>query len=369
LVGGKQIRADIGRLVAGFEPADRRSMLLWGAGAGLAVVVWAVASAFAAAPGIDPIHLASIPDSGAPAELGRSAMSKLEARNAQLLRAIVTLSDDNDTMRNRVAELEKRLQTLSEIPALDGRLTRMEGEVAHIASTMPFARTTRTATVTAALTDPAPLMPVPAPLQAPPAPQAAAVAVAPPATSPPVVASATPALPAPQTRTAAAPVADVAAEAEIAATEPQEPALDLDPVETASIDPDEIIGEGDAMDPSELREMEVALAEPTPPVVPKVAVPLPKSRPPQVATRTVFGVNLGKFESVAKVKSRWNALAKKDPALVKPLKPMVAARDGADGRETYLVAGPFTDAGAAAVACAKFKAIGATCRTTNYSAD
>jgi hypothetical protein len=83
----------------------------------------------------------------------------------------------------------------------------------------------------------------------------------------------------------------------------------------------------------------------------------------------VFGVDLGRFDSVAKVKSSWNAMTKKDPALVKPLKPMIATREGTKGRETFLVAGPFADAGAAAVACAKFKAIGATCRTTNYSAD
>jgi hypothetical protein len=151
--------------------------------------------------------------------------------------------------------------------------------------------------------------------------------------------------------------------------------LDPDPVETASINPDEIIGEGDAMDPGELREMEVALAGPSASSVePKVSAkpvttPVPTPRPPQVATRTVFGVNLGRFDSVAKVQSSWKALTKKDPALVKPLKPMIATRDGEKGRETYLVAGPFADAGAAAVACAKFKALGATCRTTNYSAD
>jgi hypothetical protein len=365
---------EIGRLVAGFEPSDRRPLLIWGAGAGLAVALWAVASAFAAGAEIDPINVAGLPDSAVSADINQSAAAKLEARNAQLLRAIVTLSDDNDTMRNRVAELEKRLQTLSAIPELAGRMTRMEGEVAHIASTMPFARTTSTTTVTAALTDPAPLMPLPAPLQAPANPVAVAAPAPQPADAP------VPSLPpgpaaASDTKRAALPVADDAAEAEVAAAEPPDPALDPDPIETASIDPDEIAGEGDAMDPAELREMEVALADTSPPAAgsPVIAKafppPVPTPRPPQVATRTVFGVNLGKFDSVAKVKSRWNALAKKDPALVKPLKPMVAARDGRAGRETFLVAGPFTDAGAAAVACAKFKALGATCRTTNYSAD
>jgi hypothetical protein len=150
-------------------------------------------------------------------------------------------------------------------------------------------------------------------------------------------------------------------------------------METASISPDnaplDVIGEGDAMDPGELREMELALADPSPSAADPqmsaqaVRVPLPAPRPPQVATRTVFGVNLGRFDSVAKVQSRWKALTKKDPALVKPLKPMIATRNSEQGRETYLVAGPFADAGAAAVACAKFKALGATCRTTNYSAD
>ncbi len=352
---------EIGRLVAGVEPADRRPLLIWGAGAGLAVVAWAVASAFAAEPGPHPLRVVALPDSAAPAEVDASTAAKLEARNAQLLRAIVTLSDDNDAMRTRVQELEKRLQTVSAIPELAGRMTRMEGEVAHIASTMPFARTTTTTTV--ALTDPAPLAPVPAPLQAPVNPANVAAVPAPPA-SQPEEAKNTDRLP-----------TENATEAEVAATEPPDPVLDPDPIETASIDPNEIVGEGDAMDPDELREMDVALADTSPPAAntPVIAktppVPLPKSRPPQVATRTVFGVNLGKFDSVAKVKSRWNALAKKDPALVKPLKPMVAARNGAEGRETYLVAGPFADAGAAAVACAKFKAIGATCRTTNYSAD
>jgi hypothetical protein len=355
---------EIGRLVAGLEPADRRPLLVWGAGAGLAVAVWAVASAFAAEPGPDPLLIAALPDSGAPAGVGASAAAKLEARNAQLLRAIVTLSDDNDAMRARVAELEKRFQTVSAIPELAGRMTRMEGEVAHIASTMPFARTTTTTTV--ALTDPAPLAPVPAPLQAPANPANVAAAPAPPVNQPA------------EAKNADRLFAEDMAEADVAAAEPPDPALDPDPIETASIDPDapaDVFGEGDAMEAENLEEVEIALADPaslataSPAIARAPPVPIPTPRPPQVATRTVFGVDLGRFDSVAKVKSSWNAMTKKDPALVKPLKPMIATRQVNGGRETYLVAGPFADAGAAAVACAKFKAIGATCRTTNYSAD
>jgi hypothetical protein len=69
------------------------------------------------------------------------------------------------------------------------------------------------------------------------------------------------------------------------------------------------------------------------------------------------------------LESKWKVLAKKDPSLVKRLTPMVATRDGMMGNETHLVVGPFADAADAATACAKFKAIGATCRTTDYPGD
>jgi hypothetical protein len=370
LAGGKRISAEIGKLAAAVEPADRRLLLVWGGAAGLAVAVWAAASALAAGVEPSPVQVASSPDPAASASIEESLAAKLEARNAQLLRAIVTLSEDSDAMRSRLAELEKQLKTLAEIPELAGRISRMEGEVAHIAATMPFARTTRTTTV--ALTVPEPLAPPPTPAQAPSTAGFTDTAEAAPSPAQSIDSTAAGSPSDSPARVAVPGAAPAVASAE-AANAPADP----DPIETASIpeQPLDVIGEGDAMEPEELQQVQIALADPAPPaneppaVAKPVRPPIPTPRPPQVATRTVFGVDLGRFDSIAKVQSRWQALTKKDPDLVKPLKPMVATRQGAGGQETYLVAGPFSDAGAAAVACAKFKALGATCRTTRYAGE
>ncbi len=116
--------------------------------------------------------------------------------------------------------------------------------------------------------------------------------------------------------------------------------------------------------------MHQPLQRDSPIIEPVIAVaPVPERRPAQVATRTSFGVDLGSYGTLQMLESKWKVLAKKDPALVKRLTPMIATRDGTMGDETHLIAGPFADAADAATACAKFKSIGASCRTTPFPGD
>ena len=384
------MRAEIGKLVAAVDRGDRRSLIAWGAVAGLALIVWAVAALSQEGPRAVPEAGPARAAAGAPVAVAESAVTKLEARNAQLLHAVVVLSEDNDAMRLRVAQLEQRLDTLSGVGELAARLSRVEGDLAHLSSTIPFARTA----------------PMPEEMAPTLPPVAAAAAPAPPvAASPPPLSADISAAPA-ANGMEAPPTAEpesVQAGKNTDRLIPDDPAplaqmdsaadtdADPDPVETASIDP---AAPFDAHDPDPaMTESDPALATQGsetaaasgndlapegrsaatfggPPVPPPRPRTVDRTTPPaQVATRTAFGVDLGRFDSIAMLESKWRVLAKKNPGLVKRLTPMIATRDGIIGPETHLVAGPFADASDAAVACAKFKAIGAGCSTTSYSGD
>jgi hypothetical protein len=254
--------------------------------------------------------------------------SQNEAR--RLASAIDTLNSDRDRLYTRVTVLEQGLDSVT------GAIARQNAQAA--APTQPDAQPAAQ-----------PSAPPVAPVATKPAVQSEKVSAAASAEPPPVSTSGVKEVPTKQTPMPATPL--IESKSMMA---PPDPAA------------------GKLIEPS--RSPRIIAAERIPPIV--AAAPpgenaeqdaeetaLPKVR------RTVFGVDVGSANSIAGLRALWRGLLKsRSNAPLALLQPVIVIREGTAGRgiELRLVAGPLTDAAAAAKLCAFMTENGRSCETAVY---
>jgi hypothetical protein len=106
------------------------------------------------------------------------------------------------------------------------------------------------------------------------------------------------------------------------------------------------------------------------PPVEKAAPNASQSAPPQLAVqRTEFGVDVGGANSVPGLRALWRGLLKwRSNAPLKTLQPIIVIKEGNNGlgMQLRLVAGPLTDAAAAAKICAEMVESKRPCETTVF---
>ncbi len=108
------------------------------------------------------------------------------------------------------------------------------------------------------------------------------------------------------------------------------------------------------------------------PVPSPVAAPAPAaaSSTPEAndstAIRTEFGVDLAGDPSIDGLRSRWQQLRAQHGPVLEGLRPVVAIQEGGGGLELRLVAGPLSNANAAARLCATLTLAGVNCKPTVF---
>lgn len=105
-------------------------------------------------------------------------------------------------------------------------------------------------------------------------------------------------------------------------------------------------------------------------------VPVPSPAPPvtaapeaadSTAIRTEFGVDLAGDPSIDGLRSRWQQLRAQHGPVLEGLRPVVAIQEGGgSGLELRLVAGPLSNANAAARLCATLTLAGVNCKPTVF---
>jgi hypothetical protein len=107
------------------------------------------------------------------------------------------------------------------------------------------------------------------------------------------------------------------------------------------------------------------------PAADKVATaePAASAAPPVAVKRTEFGVDVGGANSVGGLRALWRGLLKwRSNASLATLQPIIVVKEGNNGlgMQLRLVAGPLTDAAAAAKICASMTANDRHCETTVF---
>jgi hypothetical protein len=337
-----------GGLVAGFlaeeDEFDRRT--LWRLGSWAAGSLGAVIIALFANQSSIGMHREQV----ASADLARQSQqiqsvakeSQSEAR--RLASAIDTLNSDRDRLYSRVAVLEQGLDSVT------GALARQSSVV-----TSPQATPPATSAPAASAEPPtAAQKPSPAPVVSP---VAATTATA--TEKPAAVATAAEPTPAP-----VSPGAQVASNTPAAMTPPP-----LVASKSMMAPPDPAAGK---------------LIEPGPKVItaapmPEVAASTPaeetteedaaEAAPKLAVQRTEFGVDVGGANSLPGLRALWRGLLKsRSNAALTTLRPIIVIKEGTNGlgMQLRLVAGPISDAAAAAKICAGMMANDRTCTTTVF---
>ncbi|MCZ8314799.1 hypothetical protein [Phreatobacter sp.] len=109
----------------------------------------------------------------------------------------------------------------------------------------------------------------------------------------------------------------------------------------------------------------------TPPPAPPVPAPTTQGPEAQDSTaiRTEFGVDLAGEQSIEALRSRWQQLRAQHGPVLEGLRPVVAIQEGARPGATVelrLVAGPLSNANAAARLCATLSLAGLNCKPTVF---
>jgi hypothetical protein len=331
---------------------DRRS--LWRLGSWGVVSVAAVIIALYA----NQSSIALRREQVAAADLARQAQqmqsvakqSQNEAR--RLASAIDTLNDDRDRLYSRVTTLEQGLDSVT------GAITRQNTPAPAAASAPQAAPATAAGEPPSAAKNPSP-----APIVAP---VATTVAATTPKTTdkPPVDATAPE--PAPAIVSSVAKSSNALA----AATPPAAPPP-LVASKSFMAPPDAAAAK--LIEP-EKPPMPVAAAKPevvasTPPADNAETDAAPAAAPKLAVQRTEFGVDVGGANSVAGLRALWRGLQKsRSNAALTALRPIIVIREGSNGlgMQLRLVAGPLSDAAAAAKICAGLIENDRHCETTVY---
>jgi hypothetical protein len=353
-LAGSLENQNTGGILTGFlaeeDEFDRRS--LWRLGS------WGVASVGAVIVALlaNQSSIGSRREQVAAADLARQSQQiQAVAKESQnetrrLASAIDTLSGDRDRLYSRVTVLEQGLDSVT------GAIARQNSAAAS-----PPPVTSASATVES---QPAAQGPPPAPVISPAATTVAAVAEKPPADTP---------APLPPATTVAAP-ATVAAVGQAPANPPSAtPATALMASKSLMAPPDS--GAAKLIEPEKPAK--------TSPVAPKtdtVASTLTADEPgpdasetvpAKVATvlRTEFGVDVGGANSVGGLRALWRGLLKsRSNAALTTLRPIMVIKEGNNGlgMQLRLVAGPLSDAAAAAKICAGLIENERPCETTVF---
>ena len=329
----------------------------------------------------------------APADLARQSQqiqtiakeSQSEAR--RLASAIDTLNSDRDRLYARVGVLEQGLDSVT------GALARQKTVAASPQAAA--APATPAAPVAAAPAEvpkqpPAPaIAPVAATTPAPP-PIAAAPVITAMAEKPPTIAAVTEPSPATVSSVAQAP-SNPSAATTSAAPAPPTPAPLMasksmmgppDPaagklIESSASPKTEPKTESKSEPKSESKnERQTASTPPTPELVASAAPAAAEDAPPATESlptlsvqRTEFGIDVGGANSVGGLRALWRGLLKsRSNAPLAPLRPIIVIKENNTGlgMQLRLVAGPLTDAAAAAKICAGMLANGRPCETTVF---
>jgi hypothetical protein len=346
-----------GGVLSGFladeDAFDRRSLWRigsWGVGAVGAVIVAVLAN---------QSQISLRREQFAAADLARQAQQiQLTAKESQnetrrLASAVDTLNGDRDRLYSRVTVLEQGLDSVT------GAISRQSA-----AATPPPAA----AKPPAAATEPQAVAQSPAPVAAP-APVVAPVmtTVAKSAEKPPMDTTAPEQAPATVASIAQKPKAQ-----DLPAPTPATPLVAAksmmappDPAATKLIEPDKPDKPVTAAPMPDV----VASAPPADDPEPDAAQPAP-SPPADVAVqRTEFGVDVGGANSLSGLRALWRGLLKsRSNAVLTTLRPIIVIREGKGGfgMQLRLVAGPLSDAAAAAKICAGLMEKDRTCQTTVF---
>ena len=353
-LAGSLENQNTGGILTGFlaeeDEFDRRS--LWRLGS------WGVASVGAVIVALlaNQSSIGSRREQVAAADLARQSQQiQAVAKESQnetrrLASAIDTLSGDRDRLYSRVTVLEQGLDSVT------GAIARQNSAAAS-----PPPVTTASATVEP---QPAAQNPPPAPVISPAATMVAAAVEKPRADTP---------APLPPATTVAAP-ATVAADGQAPANPPSAtPATALMASKSLMAPPDS--GAAKLIEPEKPAK--------TSPVAPKTDTvastltadePGPdasEAAPAKVATvlRTEFGVDVGGANSVAGLRALWRGLLKsRSNAALTTLRPIMVIKEGNNGlgMQLRLVAGPLSDAAAAAKICAGLIENERPCETTVF---
>jgi hypothetical protein len=315
-----------GGLLSGFlaeeDDIDRRSLWRlgsWGVGAVAAVVIAVLANQSAFRSRLDQV---AADDLARQAQQLRTVARESQNEARRLASAVDTLNSDRDRLYARVSSLEQGLDSMT------GSIAR---QTLAAGSPPPVARSAEPQS--ASQNSPA------APVVAPAAAAATVASGEQPGSNTP---TATPATPLMASKSMMAPPDSAAAKL----IEPEAPANAV----TAAPIP-EVVGSLPSADDVDLAQA----------ASPKLAV-----------QRTEFAVDVGGASSLGGLRALWRSLLKSNTALA-ALRPLVAVREGRNrlGMQLRLVAGPLSDAAAAARICAALiegpKADGQkTCETTVF---
>jgi hypothetical protein len=344
-------------LLAEEEEFDRRT--LWRLGSWAAASVGAVIVALLASQssiGLRREQVASA-DLARQSQQIQSVAKESQGESRRLASAIETLNSDRDRLYSRVAVLEQGLESVT------GAIARQNSAVTSPQAASPMASpATTTASVAAASAEP------PAAAQKPsPAPVVSAVAAT--------------------TATVAEkpPVAVTAAEPGPAPMPPRSPAASNAPAATPPPTPPPLVASKSMMAPPDPAAGK--LIEPSPPPKVVTAAPMPEvvaSTTPAEETieeettttasklavqRTEFGVDVGGANSLPGLRALWRGLLKsRSNAALTKLRPIIVIKEGTNGlgMQLRLVAGPISDAAAAAKICAGMFENDRPCTTTVF---
>ncbi|MCP4615640.1 MAG: hypothetical protein GY844_04300 [Bradyrhizobium sp.] len=328
-----------GALLAEEDASDRRRMLWrvgsWGAGSVAAVVIAAMAS---------QSSLGWRREQAATSDLVQQANRlQVVARDSQnearrLASAVETLNHDRDRLYTRVTVLEQGLESVT------GAIAKQNAAAAAATPPAPVQPEAQHPPVQAAAPAPAA-----APVATKPAAQPEKASATASAEPPPASASVVRDLP---TRPAAMPATPLVESKSMMA--PPDPAAGklIEPSrQTNDIAADGMPAVVAAATPAESAERDTAEAA------------LPKIQ------RTEFGVDVGGANSIAGLRALWRGLLKsRSNAPLAGLQPIIVIREGSGGRgmQLRLVAGPLSDAAAAAKLCAAMSEKDRDCAPTVY---
>ena len=110
-------------------------------------------------------------------------------------------------------------------------------------------------------------------------------------------------------------------------------------------------------------------------IAPSVAAPVAAAAPfaaakvvPSVALDGTRGIEIADAESLEGLRTRWVALADRNPAVLKRLQPRYRISSAGNSETPFtLLAGPFANTAEAARSCAQLRAAGVTCRIGEYT--
>jgi hypothetical protein len=337
-------------LLAEEEDFDRRSLWRlgsWGVGTVAAVVVAVLANQSALRSRMD---LVASDDLARQAQQLRTVARDSQNETRRLASAVDTLNADRDRLYTRVTVLEQGLDSVT------GSIAKQNSAAAKPqAASAPAAPAV---SAPAAPAEPQSASQSPAPT---PAPAAPAPAVAPVATTA-AAATEKPRADAAAADTGPATVASVAQTGSIPAPAAT-PATSLMPPKSMMAPPDAAATK--LIEPE--KPASAVTAAPIPEVVASIP-PVANAEPDQLAIRrTEFAVDVGSARSISGLRALWLGLLKSNAALA-ALRPVIAVKETSNGfgMQLRLLAGPLSDAAAAAKICAALVEGQRTCETTVF---